>query len=150
MATECEILAAEIRADMVDRRAHRGEMLETLKRLLYRNEAINERYLVKGYTIPKNDYYDVPAVSSPEFEKARIFCSIGFTEDTTAGIEIDLYYSGHYIGNILKVIGTKAGASAGSEAFDINQLSGFTLRVRNKDVAEEAVINSLKIVLYNE
>ena len=148
--TECEELIAEIRANIADRKIHNTAMLDTLKKLLYRNEAVNERYLVKGYTIGSNDYYDVPAVSSPEFEKARIFCSIGFNENTTAGIEIDLYYSGHYIGNILKVLGTKAGASAGSEAFDINQLSGFTLRVRNKDVTEEAVLNSLKIVLYNE
>lgn len=148
--TECEELVAEIRADIESRKAHRAEVLDTLKKLLYRNEAVNERYLVKGYTLPKNDYYDVPAVSSPEFEKARIFCSIGFNENTTAGIEIDLYYSGHYIGNILKVIGTIAGASAGSEAFDINQLSGFTLRVRNKDLQQEAIINSLRIVLYNE
>ena len=148
--TECEELVAEIRADIESRKVHRAETLETLKKLLYRNEAVKERYLVKGYTIESNDFYDVPAVSSPEFEKARIFCSIGFNENTTAGVEIDLYYSGHYIGNVLKVIGTIAGASAGSESFDINQLSGFTLRVRNKDVTEEAVINSLRIVLYNE
>ena len=138
--TECEELIAEIRANIASKKIHNAAMLETLKKLLYRNEAVSERYLVKGYTIPKNDYYDVPAVSSPEYERARIFCSIGFNENTTAGIEIDLYYSGHYIGNILKVIGTKAGASAGSEAFDINQLSGFTLKVRNKDLSEKAVV----------
>lgn len=121
-----------------------------LQKILFKNDADEARYIVSGYTIEKSDHYEVPSVSSPKFERARIFCSVGFNENTTAGIAIDLYYSGHRIGEILTVSPDKAGMSAGSEAFDINRLSGFNIVIRNKDVSQSVKINTLKIVLYNE
>ncbi|MCK4826981.1 hypothetical protein KA005_65210 [bacterium] len=151
--TELAMLIEEMKL----KRDHNQAMLisnknieKLLDKLLFKNDAVNERYIVNGYTIVKSDHYEVPPVSSPEFERARIFCSVGFNENTTAGIAIDLYYAGHRIGEVLQVSPTQPGMSAGSEAFDINRLSGFNLVIRNKDVSQSVKINTLKIVLYNE
>lgn len=153
----CDTLLNEIRANIKRKTVHNQSMLASnknietlLTKLLARNEAVNERYIVNGYTIKSNDYYEVSPVSSPEYERARIFVSVGFNENTTAGVIIDLYYAGHRIGEILKISPTQAAMSAGSEAFDINRLSGFNLVIRNTDIGQEAKINTLKIVLYNE
>lgn len=143
--------------EMKLKRTHNQAMLASsknvenlLQEILFKNDADEARYIVSGYSIKKSDHYEVPPVSSPKFERARIFCSVGFNENTTAGITIDLYYAGHRIGEILQVSPTQAGMSAGSEAFDINRLSGFNLVIRNKDVSQSVKINTLKIVLYNE
>ena len=147
----------ELKASRVSNQEHRAEQLQSsrnieklLDKILYRSIAIFEKYLVNGYTIENGDNYEVPPVSSPDFEKARVFCSVGFNENTTAGITIDLYYAGHYICEILNVKPTTAGMSAGSEAFDINKLSGFNLVIRNRDVSQDVKINTLKIIMYNE
>ena len=157
MTDICDTLLAEIRANITAERTSDAAILQSsrniedlLKRLLARNEAVAERYIVNGYTIPKQDSYDVPPISSPEYERCRIFVSVGFTENTTGGIAIDLYYAGHLIGEIMEVKPITSGMSAGSEAFDINRISGFNFVIRNLDVGQEAKINTLKIVLYNE
>lgn len=157
MTTLTETLISEIRTNMSLERQHETELLESnnrievlLSNLLGVNKNVTEKYLVTGYTIDSQGHYEVSPVGSAEYERARIFVSVGFNENTSAGIAIDLYYAGHRIGEIITVSPTEAGMSAGSEAFDINQLSGFNLIIRNKDVDQAVVINSLKIVLYNE
>jgi len=157
MDPEYKAFLDELKASRVSNQAHRAEQLQSsrnieklLDKILYRNTAISEKYLVNGYVIEKGDDYEVPPVSSSDFEKARIFCSVGFNENTSAGITIDLYYAGHRIGEIMQVSPTTAGMSAGSEAFDINKLSGFNLVIRNRDVSQDVKINTLKIIMYNE
>lgn len=156
--TTCEELLTEIRANIALDRQHKADMLASnnrieasLEMLLYHSKNVTEKYLVSsGNLITKGDYYEIPGVDSDGYERARIFCSIAFNENTSAGISFDLYYAGHRIGEVLEVSPTNAGMSAGSEAFDINQLSGFNLVAINHDPAQEVKINSLKIVLYNE
>lgn len=152
-----EALINEIRMNRNDRESYRVDLLESnkhiedlLKKILVKNSKIVEQYLVTGNTITKGEYYEVPPVQSDGLERARIFMSIGFNEATTGGITVDLYYAGHRIGEIMSVGPTEAGMSAGSEPFDINQLSGFNLIIRNHDVGQSVKINSLKAVLYNE
>ena len=162
--TNYEELLTEVRANITLERQHESQLMLTsnslldsnnairdlLTRLLETNVDVNERYLLKEHVIPADDTYTGPTIDSTGFERARIFCSIGFTEATSAGIEIDLYHGGHRIGNILKVNSGEASRSAGSLPFDINRLSGFNFKFINVDTVQEVVINSLKIVLYNE
>lgn len=157
MVLDLEILATELRTNTLQAKTANECMMASTKNiekllteLLHASKATTERYLVNGYTVPAGTNYEVVPVSSPEYERARIFCSVAFTEDTIAGLAIDLYFAGHRIGEILKIQSGEAGASAGSEAIDINKLSGFNLVLRNLDVDQDVVITSLKIVLYNE
>ena len=158
-----EELLAEVRANIALERQHETQLLSISNSLLDSNNEIkglltklletsvdvNERYLLKEHVIPADKTYDGGTIDSTGFEKARIFCSIGFTEATSAGIVIDLYYSGHRIGTVLEVGSGEASKSAGSLPFDINRLSGFNFKFINVDTVQEVKV-SMKIVLYNE
>lgn len=123
---------------------------ELIEKLLSSKTNRKELSLVKGYVIPSGGDYNCQTISNDKYERARVMISLAFNENTTGGASVDLYYSGHRIGEVLSVNSSKAGSNAASEAFDINALNGFTLKVVNHDVTQDAKISQMSIIMYNE
>ena len=64
MTESCDTLMAEIRANIIAERTSDAAILQSnrnveslLTRLLARNEAVTEKYLITGYTIAKQGNY---------------------------------------------------------------------------------------------
>lgn len=132
----------------------RSEQVRT-NTLLAAAEAHNvlkkETTLLTEYVIGAGSDYDVPSISNPGFQKARIMISAAYDPAATGGIDVDLYYGSHRFGNVLELkTNNKQGASGASEVIDIQSMGGFTFKLINHDVNKTANIKNMKILMFNE
>lgn len=110
-----------------------------------------ETTLLTEYVIGAGSDYDVPSISNPGFQKARIMISAAYDPAATGGIDVDLYYGSHRFGNVLELkTNNKQGASGASEVIDIQGMGGFTFKIINHDVNKTANIKNMKILMFNE
>lgn len=132
----------------------RSEQVRT-NTLLAAAEAHNvlkkETTLLTEYVVEAGSDYDVPSISNPGFQKARVMVSAGYDAAATGNITVDLYYGSHRFGEIVELkTNQKQGASGASEVIDIQGLGGFTFKIINHDVNKTVTIKNMKVLMFNE
>lgn len=110
-----------------------------------------ETTLLTEYVIEAGSDYDVPSISNPGFQRARVMMSVGYDAAATGNVTVDLYYNSHKFGEIIELkTNQKQGASGASEVIDIQGLGGFVLKIVNHDVNKSVTTKNMKILMFNE
>ena len=88
-------------------------------------------------------------VNNPGFSRCRLEASLGFNENSNAGIELSLIYGNSIIGKMSDIISSNGASIYISEPINVKQLSGFQFQFKNRDMIS-VIINNAKIIFYNE
>lgn len=95
-----------------------------------------------------NSYWESPTIDNEMYSSARVFFDAVFSNAHTGGLVVDLYFKNVKLGMIMKVPSQSVSSGCVSTSFDIKQLSGWRIVVKNQDIAHNTTIKNLRVVMW--
>lgn len=110
-----------------------------------------EQYITGNYAVNAGESYETIPFNNLEYIHARLIVTLGFHEESLAGMAMELWAYGRKVQRILSITPNyHRSITAISVPFNIAYINGFNIVFRNKCLNYPVKIAASKLVMWND